>query len=303
MLSGIGPKEDLEELEIPVLRDLPVGKHLQDHTFYPGLVFTVDETAVITPKDLISVSNILSYILEGQGPYSSTAGGEGMGFIKTNVSTEEGEYPDIELIMAALSLNIDCGLTFRRYFRISQEYYDKYWAPYNFLPTFGIFVVLLHPKSVGFLKLRSTDPFQPPLFYGNYFSDPQGSDLATMIAGIRYAVKLTKTTAFEKFGTKISPIPVPGCEQHPDDSDLYWECAVRTFAVSIFHHIGTAKMGPEDDPYAVVDDQLRVYGMQKLRVADCSVTPLPLAAHMNAPALMIGEKASDLIKSTWNGVK
>lgn len=304
MLSGIGPKDHLEELGIPVLRDLPVGQHLQDHFFYVGLVYTTEDyDAVITIKDLLNLPNILQYAIAGTGPYNSLGGIEGVGFIKTNVSTEEGPYPDIEILFAVATYALDYGIANRRYFRIARDYYDKYWRPFENKPAFSIYVQLTHPKSTGYMKLRSRNPFIYPKLYGNYFKDPGNLDMTTMIAGVRYAQKIAQTKAFDKYGIKMSPIPVPGCEQYPDDSDEYWDCAIRTFSVSAFHHIGTAKMGPADDPEAVVDNKLRLYGVDKLRVADCSVVPLPPAAHMNAPAQMIGEKAADLIKEAWNGVK
>lgn len=90
-----------------------------------------------------------------------------------------------------------------------------------------------------------------------------------------------------------------GCEQHEFDSDIYWKCAIRFLSVSLGHTSGTAKMGPETDPEAVVDNKLRVHGVHKLRVADASVIPVEITGHLEAPTVMIGEKTSDLLKEYW----
>lgn len=90
-----------------------------------------------------------------------------------------------------------------------------------------------------------------------------------------------------------------GCEQHPFGTDEYWECAIRTITATFHHQVATCKMGPRDNQEAVVDAKLYVYGVKNLRVADTSVIPLPVAAHIAGPAYMIGEKAADLIKESW----
>lgn len=297
----MGPKEDLEELDIEVIQDLPVGKKLYDHIAYIGLNFEVNETIDNTPPTLITLSNLIEYLTTGQGPFRSLGGVEGIGFIKTNVSTEKGDFPDMELLFVGLGFTVDLGLVARRTFRIPDSAYYTFWGPYSDKPIFTIFPMLVHPKSIGYMKLRSKNPFAYPRFYGNYFSDEEGSDQATLIEGIRYAIRLaTETEAFRAYGAKLSPIPVPGCEDYEFDSNEYWVCAVTHFTITLHHQVATNKMGPENDTEAVVDPQLRVYGIKNLRVADCSVIPLPVAAHTNAPALMVGEKAADLIKSAWN---
>jgi len=91
-----------------------------------------------------------------------------------------------------------------------------------------------------------------------------------------------------------------GCERHQFDSDPYWECALRTISSTLHHQVGTCKMGPLDDPEAVVNNKLRVHGIGRLRVVDTSVIPMPLSAHTNIPAVMVAEKAADIIKQDWN---
>lgn len=90
-----------------------------------------------------------------------------------------------------------------------------------------------------------------------------------------------------------------GCESFAFDSDDYWICAVRHVSTTLWHQVATCRMGPPNDPDAIVDNELRVYGIKNLRVADTSVVPVTITAHTALPAYMIGEKAADLVKHTW----
>lgn len=299
MLSGIGPKEHLQQLKIPLIQDLPVGQKLYDHITYVGLAFTINETISLSPGTVLTPQSIKSYLTKGRGPISSLGGVEGIGYIKTHISKELGDYPDIEFIFVDGALNSDFGVVNRRTMRIRDDVYNAVWRPLHNIPTWTIFPMLVHPKSVGYMRLKSKNPFDYPLFYGNYLTDPEGADLDTMVAAIRHIERLSKTNAFQKYGSTLNKNPVPGCETFGFDSDAYWKCAVRTLSITLHHQVATAKMGPPTDPEAVVDNELRVYGVRNLRVADTSIIPIPLTAHTNAPAIMVGEKAADLIKLTW----
>lgn len=299
MLSGIGPKQHLQDLQIPLLQDLPVGQKLYDHITYVGLAFTINQTISLSPGTVLTPQSIKAYLDRGRGPISSLGGVEGIGYIKTHVSKEKGDYPDVELIFVDGALNSDFGIVNRRTMRIRDDVYNAVWRPLHNKPTWTIFPMLVHPKSVGFMKLKSRNPFDYPVFYGNYLTDAEGSDLDTMVAAIRYIIRLSKTSPFQKFASKLNDNPVPGCDHFLFDSDDYWKCCVRTLSITLHHQVATAKMGPPHDPEAVVDNQLRVYGIRNLRVADTSIIPVPLTAHTNAPATMVGEKAADLIKFTW----
>lgn len=299
MLSGIGPRDHLYDLGIPLIQDLPVGKKLYDHITYVGLTFHVNQSVALTPYTLFTPQSIKSFFQYGKGPFTSLGGVEGIGYIKTEVSKEVIDYPDVEFIFVGASLGSDWGLISRKSMRIRDDVYYKLWRNLKAQPTWTIFPMLLHPKSVGYMKLRSRNPFDYPVFHGNYLTDPEGSDLATMIASIRYINRLSQTNAFQKYGSTMNPIPVPGCEKYTFNSDSYWECAIRTLSITLHHQVATAKMGPPNDPEAVVNHELKVYGVGRLRVVDTSVIPFPITAHTNAPAIMIGEKAADLIKLGW----
>jgi choline dehydrogenase-like flavoprotein len=119
-----------------------------------------------------------------------------------------------------------------------------------------------------------------------------------MREGLKWSHKMTQTEAFKK--NKISPIVDKfSCGDHVAFSDSYFECFLRHWSHTIYHSVGTCKMGPRSDPLSVVDAQLRVHRVENLRVADASIMPVIVGANTNAPIIMIGEKAADMIIKNW----
>ncbi|KAJ8964198.1 hypothetical protein NQ314_005067, partial [Rhamnusium bicolor] len=297
MLSGIGPREHLEELGIPLLQDSPVGQNLHDHLTFPGLSFLINQN--INMEMISALATTGEFLKNGTGPMTSLGGVEGIGYIKTSVSRNVQDQPDIELIFVGGSLASDYGLITRVGMRIRDDVYDSIFRPLHFKHYWTIFPMLLHPKSIGWLKLRTANPYDRPLFYGNFFTDPNNEDIQTFIAAIRFIQRLSNTAAFQKYGSYLNPRPMAGCKHLTFDSDQYWECTLRSIAVTLHHQVGTVKMGPSNDSTAVVNNRLQVYGIDRLRVADCSIIPFALSAHTNAPSIMVGEKAADIIKEFW----
>lgn len=299
MLSGIGPEDHLREKGIQVIKNLPVGKFLQDHLTFVGLTFLVNDTVAFNYEDVAEPKFLQEYLSNGTGPLTSLGGVEALGYIKTKVSEEVIDYPDVELIFLAGALNTDSGGPMRLGMNIKQSFYNQTFASINGLRSWSIIPMLLHPKSTGYLKLNTTNIFNHPLLYGNYYSDPGNHDIKTMIAAIRKILKLSETQAFKKYGSFLHATPFAGCESFEFNSDPYWECCLRHLSPSLHHQVGTCRMGPKNDPMAVVDNYLRVHGVNHLRVVDSSVIPFAISAHTNAPAFMIGEKAADFIKADW----
>jgi choline dehydrogenase len=149
--------------------------------------------------------------------------------------------------------------------------------------------------------LRSTNPYEKPIIHANYFSHP--NDLEVLVDGLKTILALAETKSFKKYNTKYWDTPLPGCEHLELWSDEYWGCMCRTYTATIYHYSGTAKMGPPTDPEAVVNHELKVYGVRGLRVVDASIMPKIVSGNTNAPAIMIGEKGADLIKAYWYGGK
>jgi choline dehydrogenase-like flavoprotein len=144
------------------------------------------------------------------------------------------------------------------------------------------------PESTGYVRARSADPFQDPIIQPNYLADPM--DRRVLIAGMRLARRLLHTPELAAY---FDSDTLPGPEVNSDDEFLSY---AQQFGSTAYHLIGTARMGPDTDPTAVVDDQLRVHGMEGLRVVDASVMPSMPSANTYATTMMIAEKASDMIR-------
>ncbi|EFN71294.1 Glucose dehydrogenase [acceptor] [Camponotus floridanus] len=142
---------------------------------------------------------------------------------------------------------------------------------------------------------------QKSMIVPNYFNDVE--DIETMIAGIKVAIKIGQTKAMQMFDSQLSNDTFPECEGYTYDSFAYWECAIRTISFTTYHYSGTCKMGPREDPTAVVDPKLKVIGVQGLRVADASIMPEIIAGHTNIPTYMIAEKLADMVKEEWGYLK
>lgn len=189
MLSGIGPKQHLEDMDIPVIRNLKVGYNLQDHVAMGGLVFLVNDTVTIVESRMRKPKYMLKYILKGNGPYALPGGAEAVLFtrtkfaVKTQLQKDFELSPDIELVFGPGALTGDTGGSLRGMLNLDDDVFSAVYEPYLGKDAWSIVPILLKPKSRGFLKLRSKNPFQPPLFYPNYFQDER--DLYTLVEGIK----------------------------------------------------------------------------------------------------------------------
>ena len=268
MVSGIGEAEQLHEHGIPVVQDLSgVGKGMQDH-LQARLVYKCNEPTLNDEvTTLFNQAKIgLKFALFRSGPMTMAAS-LATGFLKSN---EDQETPDIQFHVQPLSAeNPGKGA-------------DKFSA-------FTTSVCQLRPESRGEIRLNSADPRTYPKIIPNYLSTE--TDCRTIVAGVNIARKIARHAPLT---SKISQEYRPHADLDMGDYDATLDWA-RNNTASIYHPTGTCKMGKGKD--AVVDDQLRVHGIQGLRVADCSIMPEIVSGNTNAPAIMIGEKASDLILS------
>ncbi|XP_043270267.1 glucose dehydrogenase [FAD, quinone] [Venturia canescens] len=299
MLSGIGPGEHLRHIGIPVLKDLPVGNNLQDHVGALGLTFLIDKPVAIVQDRLQAAPVTMHYVANGRGPMTTLGGIEGYAFVNTKFANESIDYPDIQFHVAPASIASDGGAQVKKVLGLTDDLYDTVFKPITNKDAWTIIPLLLRPKSRGTVRLRNSNPFKNPLINANYFSEPR--DIATLVEGAKIALKLSQAKVFEQFGSRLHRTKLPGCRHLQFGSDAYWECHIRHMTMTIYHPVGTAKMGPPTDPEAVVDSSLRVYGVRGLRVIDGSIMPTISSGNTNAPIIMIAEKGADLIKNDWLG--
>jgi choline dehydrogenase-like flavoprotein len=299
MLSGIGPKDHLEEIGIKVLKDLPVGRNLQDHVGMGGLTFLVDKPVSIVQDRFNPTTITMQYVLNERGPMTALGGLEGIAFVKTKYANASMDWPDVQFHMAPASLASDNGARVKKILGLREDLYQDVFKPIGNRDAWTIMPLLLRPKSRGWVKLKSKNPFQYPLMKPNYFEE--SFDAKTLVEGAKIAIKVAQAKVFKQFGSRLYRKPLPNCKQYKFASDAYLECQMRTISMTIYHPVGTCKMGPEWDPEAVVDPRLRVYGVGGLRVVDASIMPTIVSGNTNAGVIMIGEKASDMIKEDWIG--
>ena len=269
MLSGVGPAAQLAELGIPVVLDKPgVGGNLHDHLqlrmiFKVGGVKTLNESYA---RLLGRAGMGLDYVFRRRGPL--TMAPSQLGLFTRSDSTQD--RANIQYHVQPLSL-------------------DKFGDPLHPFPAFTASVANIRPTSRGALTLKSADPAVPPAIKPNYLATPEDRRVAA--DSIRMTRKIVSQPALQKY----SPVEyLPGGAVR-DDDEAALEKAAGEIGTTIFHPVGTARMGRDDDVRAVVDARLRVIGIDGLRVADASVMPSITSGNTNSPTIMIAEKGAAMI--------
>ncbi|MGR5305124.1 GMC family oxidoreductase [Vibrio mediterranei] len=268
LLSGVGPKQELDKHGIDQVHDLAgVGKNLQDHI---DLVHSYRTTA---KRDTFGVSlkmaseaskAVPQWFKQRQGKLSSNFA-EGIGFL---YSDDDVDVPDLEFVFVVAVV-------------------DDHARKIHMSHGFSSHVTLLRPKSTGSVTLNSADPYDVPSIDPAFFQDPD--DMRVMIKGWKKQYQMLQSEAFDDVrGASFYPVD-------PDD-DAAIEQDIRNRADTQYHPVGTCKMGNEDDPLAVVNSELSVYGLANLRVVDASIMPTLIGGNTNAPTIMVAEKIADAIK-------
>ncbi|XP_019869240.2 glucose dehydrogenase [FAD, quinone] [Aethina tumida] len=281
LLSGVGPREDLQNVNVPVVHDLPgVGKNLQNHVAF-FINFNINDTNSAP----LNWATAMEYLLFRDGLMSGTGISEVTGFINTKYNENPSqEQPDVQYFFGGFLAN--CARTGQ-----VGEKVDNNTRSIQIIPA------VLHPKSRGEIKLKDNNPLSHPLIYANYYTHPD--DVKVMVEGIKFAIELANTKALKRYGFQLDTTHVQGCESLTFGTDAYWECAAKMQTGPENHQVGSCKMGPPSDPLAVVNPLLQVYGIDRLRVIDGSIIPKVTSGNTNAPIIMVAEKGSDIIKSRW----
>ena len=259
MLSGIGPAEHLASVGVDVVHDsINVGQNLIDHLAC-GNAYAVDEPISLAHAE--EIKPLLEYVTKKTGHLSSNVGEAG-GFVKFG----DGPVPDIQ-------------------YHFAPAYFIEHGFESPEEDGISIAATLVDVKSRGEITLASKDPFAAPIIEPRYLSDP--ADLWLLVEGCKLAREFAEQPALRRY---ISNEYEPGMATQTDEQ---WEEHVRTMSESLYHPVGTCAMGPGDD--AVVDSQLRVNGIDGLRVADASVMPSIVNANTQAISMVIGKRAADFI--------
>ena len=265
MLSGIGPKEQLMDLKIPLVHDLPgVGKNLQDHLTV-NVSYKINKLKTFSElmKPLGMIKNVFEYFTQHKGLMTYPASDIGI-FFKTN---ENIKTPNAQV-----------------HFAPGAGKYNKNGA---MKPSSGITasVCNLRPKSLGHLELISSNPEDAPKIFANYLD--QKVDMKFMIEGIQKIREIFKTPSMQELEA-VEIEPGTHCINNNDMEEF-----IRNESLSVYHPVGTCKMGHGKE--CVVDDKLRVKGIKRLRVADASIFPSIISGNTNATCNVIGAKCADLI--------
>lgn len=260
MLSGIGPADDLRRLDIPVFADLPgVGANLQDH---PCVSTCWRSKEPVSLASAGSIPNLIRYLVAHKGPLTSNVGEAG-GFVRTRPGLDR---PNLQFHFAP-------GYFVEHGFRVVEGH------------GFTIGPTLVRPESRGWIRLRSKNPAEAPLIQPNYLQAE--SDVQTLLEGVRLAQRIAQAPALERYRGEAF-LPGAGVQS---EADLI--AYIREMAETLYHPSGTCRMGVDEG--AVVDPQLRVRGIDRLRVVDASVMPEVVSGNTNAPTYMIAEKAAAMI--------
>ena len=273
-LSGVGPAAHLKEHGIPIVLDKPgVGENLQDH-LQLRMIYKVTGANTLneTYASLLGRAKILlDYALFRRGPLTMAPSQLGI-FTRSDPTRERA---NIQYHVQPLSL-------------------DRFGEPLHTFPAFTASVANVQPTSRGFVRLKSADPADKPAIQPNYLSTDEDKRVAAD------SIRVTRNIVRQQALAPFKPVEyLPGAVADDDEAGLVK--AAGEIGTTIFHPVGTAKMGLPSDPMAVVDGRLRVFGLEGIRVVDASVMPTITSGNTNSPTIMIAEKGAAMIREDAKG--
>eukprot|EP01083_Nonionella_stella_P132739 403594_1 len=289
MLSGVGPKDHLEEVGIRCKVDLPVGRNLLDH------ISTLLEFNTTLPtmraEDAHLPETRAEMLFDGEGMLAGS-GFDVQGWLDSGFRPKLEEYskPDLRVFTFVGCARSGSQMFMKPHFNISKKFDivnpEDYAGKFQFAAGVG----LMHPQSSGTITLASADPFDKPVIDPCYLSHED--DIKSLIRGLEAVVEISKTNAFQSFAEPIKP---PKSCPYEFGTAAHLEWMARHLVMTLNHFCGTCRMGLADGAGSVVTPDLRVIGVKGLRVADCSIMPTQTSGNIQSVAYMIGEKAAQLI--------
>jgi choline dehydrogenase len=275
LLSGVGPGSHLQHFSIPVVAERRgVGENLQDHlqlrTIYKVSGAKTLNEIYHSMRGRVGMG--IDYAIRRRGPLTMAPSQLGL-FTRSDPGRERA---NLQFHVQPLSL-------------------DKFGDPLHTFPAFTASVCNLQPTSRGFIRLRSPDPADAPMIKLNYLSTDEDRRVAA--DSIRVGRRIVAQPALNKYHPQEY---LPGLDAAPDD-DASLIKAAGSIGTTIFHPVGTAKMGRDSDPLAVVDERLRVIGLERLRVIDASIMPTITSGNTNSPTIMIAEKGAAMVREDARG--
>lgn len=272
MLSGIGDTKTLQAKGIPIKKELAgVGKNLQDHLFVGTSTLSKQQLGFNHRlKPLHQIKDLLQYLVTHKGPLSCSVL-EAVAFL----SLDESTTPNLQFHFVPM--------------QIGNDYKPDVYNPktYPRIDGYSIIPTLLKPKSKGFVGLHSNNPMDNPLIQPNFLSED--ADLELLVKGVRKALEVMNADAFAPYRDSIN--------SPADTSETGLITHIKKAVETVYHPVGTCKMG--NDNMAVVNNQLKVHGVENLRVIDASIMPTIVSGNTNAPTIMIAEKGAEMILQQW----
>lgn len=279
MLSGIGPRAELDKHKIPSIVDLPVGQGLRDPLKF-WMRYRSNDKISVTKDKVTSLNSFLQYYFKKTGEWAQSLQSQSTAFISTKGTT----VPDINInllrTVAVANQAEILGVKYELEEQFNSELYDTNTEGFTFVPT------LLHPLSSGNVALRSSNSHDPPLIDPAYLSNEE--DVETILQAVRYIQKLVSSPSLAPLVSE--PVVYPA-NPHAVDSDQYWRHAIRQFAFTAGNPSGTCSIGK------VVNEDLTVKGVEGLRVVDASVFPGTVSSDNTGVIYAVAERVSDLIKA------
>lgn len=295
LLSGLGPIQHLKSKNITCLADLPeVGQNLQDHLIIPITMYGDEPDEINKAQEQFDV---IKYLYNRTGYLAQNSFGDIVTFYSRN---KWARYPEFQSHFQLFRKNSpDAPKWFESISNYKNNVAD-YLAQENSKKTMYLFLFnLLHPYSKGNISLSTSNPRDHPLIYPNYLHDAR--DIKATVDGIKMMTKIVNTEYFKSMNGHLGRVKWPECDDLKLDSDEYWKCIAINLVTTVYHPIGTAKMGMNSQN-SVVNSELKVHLVKKLRVIDASVMPSHISGNINGPVIMIAERGSALIKREY-GIK